>query len=106
MQSQRRLNAIFLNGMAGRFPENPLSYSNPDCKVRLELARPVNAYLAGGSGSETTIDFSRQVFRHVKIHPVMLDGVQEVSMQLKWREHALPAFFMSTYKKLVPWITH
>ena len=52
------------------------------------------AYLAGGAGRETTIDRNRQALDQVKIHPRVLGGVQEVSMQLKWREHTLPAPFM------------
>jgi lactate 2-monooxygenase len=37
---------------------------------------------------------NRQALDEVKIHPHMLGGVQEVCMQLNWREHTLPAPFM------------
>ena len=93
LQCQRE---IFLKGLAAQTPMTPISFAGSEQSARQLLTREAFAYLAGGAGSERTIDFSRQALDLVKIHPRMLGGVQEVSMQLKWREHTLPAPFISS----------
>ncbi|HZV69410.1 MAG TPA: alpha-hydroxy-acid oxidizing protein [Saprospiraceae bacterium] len=94
MLSLQRQREIYLNGLAGYFPKTSLSFAGLEHKARQILPAHAFAYLAGGAGRETTIDHNRQALDQIKIHPHMLGGVQEVSMQLKWREHTLPAPFM------------
>jgi lactate 2-monooxygenase len=93
MHSLQRQREIQLNGVAGQTPMTPISFAGSAQSARQVLTREAFANLAGGAGSERTIDFDRQALDLVKIHPRMLGGVQEVSMQLKWREHTLPAPF-------------
>ena len=94
MRSLQRQRKIYLDGFAGKKPTTPVSYAGLEEKARQLLSPEAFAYLAGGAGSETTIDANRQALDKVKIHPRMLGGVQEVSMQLPWRAHTLPAPFM------------
>jgi len=94
MRSLQRQRKIYLDGFAGKKPTIPVSYKELEEKARQLLSPEAFAYLAGGAGSETTIDANRQALDKVKIHPRMLGGVQEVSMQLPWRAHTLPAPFM------------
>ena len=94
MLSLQRQREIYLNGMAGHIPKTPISYAGLEEKAKQILSVNAFAYLAGGAGRETTIERNRQSLDKIKIHPRMLGGVQEVSMQLKWREHTLPAPFM------------
>ena len=94
MRSLQRQRKIYLDGFAGKKPTIPVSYKELEEKARQLLPPDAFAYLAGGAGSETTIDANRQALDKVKIHPRMLGGVQEVSMQLPWRAHTLPAPFM------------
>jgi lactate 2-monooxygenase len=94
MRSLQRQRKIYLDGFAGIKPRTPVSYPGLEAKARQLLSPEAFAYLAGGAGSETTIDANRLALDQVKIHPRMLGGVQEVSMQLKWRAHTLPAPFM------------
>lgn len=94
MRSLQRQRKIFIDGFAGRKPSTPVSYAGLEEKARRLLPPEAFAYLAGGAGSETTIDANRRALDQVKIHPRMLGGVQEVSMQQPWRAHTLPAPFM------------
>ena len=94
IHSLRRQREIYLKGMAGHVPETPISYTGLEQSARQILTREAFAYLSGGAGSESTIGYNRQALDLVKIHPHILGGVQEVSMQLKWRAHTLPAPFM------------
>ena len=94
MRSLQRQRKIYLDGFAGKKPSTPVSYSGLEEKARQLLRPEAFAYLAGGAGSETTIDANRRALDQVKIHPRMLGGVQEVSMQQPWRAHTLPAPFM------------
>ncbi len=94
MRSLQRQRKIYLDGLAGKKPSTPVSYAGLEAKARLMLAPEAFAYLAGGAGSETTIDANRRALDQVKIHPRMLGGVQEVRMQQLWRAHTLPAPFM------------
>ncbi|MGB4849114.1 MAG: alpha-hydroxy-acid oxidizing protein [Saprospiraceae bacterium] len=94
MISLQRQREIYINGLAGCVPLTPLSFAGLEHRARQILSEPAFAYLAGGAGRETTIDSNRQALDKIKIHPHMLGGVQEVSMQLLWRRHTLPAPFM------------
>jgi len=94
MRSLQRQRKIYLDGFAGRKPATPVSYPGLEEKARQLLPPEAFAYLAGGAGSETTIDANRRDLDQIKIHPRMLGGVQEVSMQQPWRAHTLPAPFM------------
>jgi hypothetical protein len=76
---------------AGGKPQRPFSLDHLEKKSRHEL--PDVPFACFHVSAENTFDFSRQTFFTVKIHPLVQDGVQEVSMQLKWREHTLPAPF-------------
>lgn len=94
MRSLQRQREIYINGLAGGVPKTPLSFAGLEQRALQILSPHAFAYLAGGAGRETTIDHNRKALDQIKIHPHMLGGVQEVSMQLKWREHTLPAPFM------------
>jgi lactate 2-monooxygenase len=94
MQSLQHQREIYIYGMAGRIPKIPLSFEGLEQRALQLLSPHAFAYLAGGAGRETTIASNRQALDKVKIHPCVLGGVQEVNMQLKWREHILPAPFM------------
>jgi lactate 2-monooxygenase len=94
MRSLQRQRKIYLDGLAGKKPLTPVSYTELEEKAKQRLSPEAFAYLAGGAGSETTIAANRTALDQVKIHPRMLGGVQEVSMQIPWRGHTLPAPFM------------
>lgn len=94
MRSLQRQRKIYLDGLAGKKPDTPVSYTELEAKARQTLSPEAFAYLAGGAGRETTIDANRQALDKVQIHPRMLGGVQEVRMQLNWRAHTLPAPLM------------
>ena len=94
MRSLQQQRKIYLDGLAGKKPLTPVSYTELEEKAKQRLSPHAFAYLAGGAGSESTIAANRTALDQVKIHPRMLGGVQEVSMQVPWRGHALPAPFM------------
>ncbi len=94
MLSLQRQRGIYLKGFAGCVPTTPVSFAALEHKAQQMLPKKAFAYLAGGAGRETTIDRNRQALDQIKIHPHMLGGVQEVSMQLNWRARTLPAPFM------------
>jgi len=94
MQSLQRQREIYIKGLSGSVPKTPLSFAGLEQKALQVLSPAAFAYLAGGAGRETTIDHNRIALDQVKIHPHVLGGVQEVSMQTKWRGHTLPAPFM------------
>lgn len=94
MLSLRRQRKIYLDGFAGKKPLTPVSYADLEAQAKTRLSPEAFAYLAGGAGNERTIETNRSALDSIKIHPRMLGGVQEVSMQLPWRAHTLPAPFM------------
>ena len=94
MKSLLRQREIYMDGFAGKKPETPVTYAELEAKAKERLSPEAFAYLAGGAGNESTIAANRLALDEVKIHPRMLGGVQEVSMQLNWRAHTLPAPFM------------
>lgn len=94
MQNLQRQRVIYIYGLAGCVPKTPLSFAGLEHKARQILSAQAYAYMAGAAGNETTIDLNRQAIDQIKIHPHLLGGVQEVSMQLKWKGHTLPAPFV------------
>ncbi len=96
MQSLQRQREIYLQGLAGEIPLTPFSFSGLETNAGNTLIESVYTYLSVGTGSETIIHSNRQAFDQVKFHPQMPGGVQEVCMQLKWRERTLPAPFILT----------
>jgi lactate 2-monooxygenase len=94
MRSLQRQRKMYIDGFAGITPAIPVTYAALEAKARQRLSPEAFAYLAGGAGNELTIHANKLALESVKIHPHMLGGVQEVSMNLKWRASTLPAPFM------------
>lgn len=94
MRSLQRQRKMYIDGFAGIKPAIPVSYAALEERAKQRLSAEAFAYLAGGAGNEMTIRANQIALEQVKIHPHMLGGVQEVSMNLKWRASTLPAPFM------------
>lgn len=94
MISLRRQRKMYMDGLAGRKPLTPVSYADLEAKARTHMSHEGYTFVAGGAGREGTMEANRNALDKIQIHPRMLGGVQEVRMQLPWREHTLPAPFM------------
>ena len=66
---------IYLQGMAGKVPEQPLSYEALKRKAEGLLSAGAYGYVAGAAGSEGTMRSNAEAFRHWQIVPRMLRDV-------------------------------
>ena len=82
---------IYLQGMAGKVPELPLSYDALERRAKRQLSLGAYSYVAGAAGSEQTMRSNAEAFRRWQIVPRMLRdvGVRDLRTELFGAE--LPA---------------
>ncbi|HMB89654.1 MAG TPA: alpha-hydroxy-acid oxidizing protein, partial [Rhodothermales bacterium] len=80
---QRQLQ-IYLAGMSQEKPATPVSYEALKAKAKEVLTPEAYGYLAGGAGSEDTMDANRAAFRRWRIVPRVLRdvSVRDLSVDL------------------------
>ena len=80
---QRQLQ-IYLAGMSQEKPATPVSYEALKAKAKEVLTPEAYSYLAGGAGSEDTMDANRAAFRRWRIVPRVLRdvSVRDLSIEL------------------------
>ena len=74
--TQRQMQ-IYLGGLSGDRPEQPVSLASLREEAREVLDPPAFDYLDGGAGSDDTIRENRRAFERWRIVPRMLRGVDE-----------------------------
>jgi isopentenyl diphosphate isomerase/L-lactate dehydrogenase-like FMN-dependent dehydrogenase len=77
-QPQQFANAqyeIYLQGVAGKVPEFPITYRDLERRAKKLLTSGAYGYVAGGAGSEATMHANRRAFERWKIVPRMLRDV-------------------------------
>jgi isopentenyl diphosphate isomerase/L-lactate dehydrogenase-like FMN-dependent dehydrogenase len=83
---------IYLAGMQGKPPEQPISVAELERKAQAVLRPEAYIYVAGGAGSEDTVRANREAFRRWRIVPRYLRDVatRDVSVQLLGRRLRAP----------------
>ena len=71
----RRQIEIYLGGLAGKTPDQPVSVEELELKAKTSLKREAFDYVAGGAGSEDTVRANREAFRRWRIVPRYLRDV-------------------------------
>jgi lactate 2-monooxygenase len=82
---------IYLQGMAGKVPELPLSYEGMKRRAKRQLSLGAYGYVAGGAGSEGTMRSNAEAFRRWQIVPRMLRDVGVRDLRTELLGAALPA---------------
>jgi lactate 2-monooxygenase len=80
----RRQTEIYTSGLAGKRPTVPVDPARLERAARRKMSREGFAYVAGGSGSESTVRENRVAFERWRIVPRMLRGVagRDTSVEL------------------------
>jgi len=96
---------IYLQGMAGKLPELPLSYERLKREAKRRLSLAAYSYVAGGAGREGTMRSNAEAVRRRQIVPRMLRdvGVRDLRAELFGTE--LPASVLLG-PVAVQWIVH
>lgn len=79
---QRQLQ-IYLAGMSQEKPATPVSYEALKAKAKEVMTPEAYGYLAGGAGSEDTMDANRAAFRRWRIVPRVLRDVSVRDLSVK-----------------------
>src|SRR5205085_7974060 len=66
---------IYLSGLAGHKPAQPLAAEELEERARAVLPVPAYVYVAGGAGGEETVRANRDAFRRWRIVPRFLRDV-------------------------------
>ncbi len=82
---------IFLRGMGGEVPEQPVSVDELAEAVRESANPKVAAYVFGAAGREDTMRENEEAFRRVRIVPRMLRDVSERDLAVELAGTAMPA---------------
>lgn len=85
-----RQKEIYIGGFAGRHPSLPVSFVALEQAARHKLSRRAFAYLAGGAGSEETIQSNRAAIERYRILPRMFRNVSERSTAITLFGKTLP----------------
>ncbi|AHF99938.1 L-lactate 2-monooxygenase [Halostagnicola larsenii XH-48] len=87
-----RQEAIYRSGMLrNELPEYPVSFEDLAQRALEELDDEAAAYVAGGAGSESTIEANDRAFDEWRIVPRMLRDVSERDLSLELFDTELPA---------------
>jgi lactate 2-monooxygenase len=86
-----RQGEIYLRGIAGTKPRIPVDPRRLESVARSRMTREAFAYVAGGAGSEATIDANRAAFERRRIVPRMLRDVSSRSTATDLFGRTLPA---------------
>jgi isopentenyl-diphosphate delta-isomerase len=87
---------VYLSGMLeDEPPEFPVSYEDLEERAREELSDEAFAYVAGGAGSESTVDANDRAFEKWEIVPRIMRDVsdRDLSVELFGREYPAPVMF-------------
>jgi isopentenyl diphosphate isomerase/L-lactate dehydrogenase-like FMN-dependent dehydrogenase len=82
---------IYLQGMAGKVPELPLSYEALKGRAKRLLSLGAYGYVAGAAGTEGTARSNREAFRRWEIVPRMLRDVGVRDLRTELFDAELPA---------------
>lgn len=82
---------IYLQGLSGKVPEQPLSYEALKRKAKRQLSSGAYGYVAGAAGSEGTMRSNAEAFRRWQIVPRMLRDVGVRDLRAELFGAALPA---------------
>jgi lactate 2-monooxygenase len=82
---------IYLNGVKGHKPEQPLAPEELEERARAALPTPAYIYVAGGAGGEETVRANRDAFRRWRIVPRFLRDVSRRDLAIELLGHRLPA---------------
>jgi isopentenyl diphosphate isomerase/L-lactate dehydrogenase-like FMN-dependent dehydrogenase len=85
---------IYLQGLGGKLPELPTSYSGLDEAAREALTPEAYGYVAGGAGEELTMRANREGFDRWRIVPRMLVDVRERDLRTSVLGLDMPAPLM------------
>ena len=90
----RRQIEIYLAGVAGKTPDQPVSVEELELKAKTCLKREAFDYLAGGAGSEDTMRANREAFRRWRIVPRFLRDVARRDLSVEVLGSRVRAPFM------------
>jgi isopentenyl diphosphate isomerase/L-lactate dehydrogenase-like FMN-dependent dehydrogenase len=82
---------IYLNGLQGQKPFQPLAPEELEEKARAVLPAPAYVYVAGGAGGEDTVRANRDAFRRWRIVPRFLRDVSRRDLGIELLGRRLPA---------------
>jgi isopentenyl diphosphate isomerase/L-lactate dehydrogenase-like FMN-dependent dehydrogenase len=94
-QPQQFANAqyeIYLQGMAGKVPEFPITYRQMERRAKKLLSAGAYGYVRGGAGEEKTVEANRRAFDRWKIVPRMFRdvGVRDMRTEILGTEMPAP----------------
>ena len=87
-------NEIYLQGMGGVQPSFPMSYAQLQREAREVLDERAYGYVAGGAGTESTMDANRAAFERWRIVPRMLRDVSQRDLSVELFGQRLPTPIM------------
>src|SRR5215217_60816 len=93
-QPQQFANAqyeIYLQGIAGKVPEFPITYRQMERRAKKLLSAGAYGYVRGGAGEEKTMEANRRAFDRWKIVPRMLRDVAVRDMRTEILGTEMPA---------------
>ena len=96
-QPQQFANAqyeIYLNGVAGKVPDLPMTYKQMERRARRLLSSGAYGYVAGGAGAESTVNANRRAFDRWRIVPRMLRDVGVRDLRTEILGTSMPAPLM------------
>jgi isopentenyl diphosphate isomerase/L-lactate dehydrogenase-like FMN-dependent dehydrogenase len=82
---------IYLNGLKGHKPAQPVAPEELEERARAVLPTPAYVYVAGGAGAEDTIRANRDAFRRWRIVPRFLRDVSRRDLGVELLGRRLPA---------------
>jgi isopentenyl diphosphate isomerase/L-lactate dehydrogenase-like FMN-dependent dehydrogenase len=82
---------IYLNGLAGRRPAQPIAPEELEEQARAVLPQPAYVYVAGGAGAGDTVRANRDAFRRWRIVPRFLRDVSRRDVGVELLGRRLPA---------------
>jgi lactate 2-monooxygenase len=85
---------IYLNGVAGKVPEFPITYRQLERRAKKLLSAGAYGYVAGGAGDESTVQANRRAFERWRIVPRMLRDVGVRDMRTDVLGTSMPAPLM------------
>lgn len=82
---------IYLNGFAGKKLSVKASFEKLEQKAKKKISKEAFAYIAGGAGSEVTMNANRKAFEQWRIVPRMLRNVEERDTSIELFGQKLPS---------------
>jgi lactate 2-monooxygenase len=82
---------IYLNGFAGNKSSVKISLQSLESEAKQRMSEKAYAYIAGGAGSESTMEANRKAFEQWKIVPRMLRDVSARDTSIELFEQKIPS---------------